>query len=251
VIEDRIAALDTELFKFVESQTDDNDRKSFLALHNAIAAQGQFSYLEIGSHLGGTLQTVLADPRCVRVVSIDPRPQWQPDDRPELDGWAYPDNTTERMLDLLRSVPGADLSKLETAEESTENLAPGRFARPDFCLVDGEHTRRAALRDARFCRAVMQGAGIVAFHDFNIIGPAILAFLREASRPHRAYLLRSTLFVVELGTGPTLLTDPNVRSQLHTAGWWIAANRLAADTALLTAHLAGREVKHRVRTKHL
>jgi hypothetical protein len=247
VIEDRIAALDTNLFDFVESQTDEDDRRSLLALHNGIASQGQFSYLEIGSHLGGTLQTVLSDPRCVRVVSIDPRPRWQPDDRPELGGWAYPDNSTERMLGLLEKVPGVDLSKLETVEESTENLPPGQFARPDLCFVDGEHTRRAALRDARFCRAVMHGAGIVAFHDFNIVRPAIHAFLREAPRPHRAYLLRSGVFVVELGTEPTLLTDANIRNQLHTPGVSLAANRFAADTALLTADLFYGRAKNRIK----
>ena len=245
MIEGRIAALDTNLFDFVESQTDNEDRKSFLAIHNRIATQGKFSYLEIGSHLGGTLQTVLADARCVRVVSIDPRPQWQPDDRPGLDRWEYPNNSTERMLELLQKVPYADLSKLETVEESTENVAPGRFARPDFCFIDGEHTHGAALRDARFCRAVMQGAGIIAFHDFGIICRAILAFLREVPRPHRAYPLRSDLFVVELGTEPTLLTDANVRGRLHRPGPWIAANRVAADTAFLAAYLLGREAKYR------
>ncbi len=242
MIEDRVAALDTQLFDFVESETSNDDRRSLLALHNGIATRGAFSYLEIGSHLGGTLQTVVADPRCVRIASIDPRPQWQPDDRPHLNGWEYPNNSTERMLELLQKVPDADLSKLETVEESTENIAPGRFARPDFCFIDGEHTHEAALRDARFCRAVMQGAGIIAFHDSNVIERAILAFLREASRPHRAYSLRSTVFVVELGTEPTLLTDVNVRGQLRHPCRWIAANRLTADTALLAAGILRRKV---------
>jgi hypothetical protein len=237
MIEDRIAALDTALFDFVESQTTRDDRKSFLALQNAIAARGEFSYLEIGSHLGGTLQTVLADTRCVRVVSIDPRPQWQADDRPDFDGCDYEGNSTERMLELLREVPGADLSKLETVEESTEHLAPGRFSRPDFCLIDGEHTHAAVLRDARFCRAIMQDAGVVAFHDFGVIGPAVLAFLRETSRPHRAYHMKSDVFVVELRTEPALLEDPNVRGQLQRPRAWIAANRMAAESALLTAQL--------------
>lgn len=89
---DRIAALDTQLFDHIESQTSEDDRKSLLAVHSSVAARTDpFSYLEIGSHLGGTLQVVIADPRCTRVVSIDPRPPWQPDDRPELNGWEYPD----------------------------------------------------------------------------------------------------------------------------------------------------------------
>src|SRR5439155_2441442 len=115
---DRVAALDTQLFAAVETETSESDRKSLLAVHNAVAAHNDlFSYLEIGSHLGGTLQVVIADPRCARVVSIDPRPRWVPDDRPGLPQFEYPDNSTERMLKLLQDVPGADLAKLETVEE--------------------------------------------------------------------------------------------------------------------------------------
>jgi Methyltransferase domain len=234
MIADRVAALDSQLFAHVESQTYDGDRKSLLAVHNAVAARTDgFSYLEVGSHLGGTLQAVIADPRCARVVSIDSRPQWQPDDRPGFTHFEYPDNSTERMLKLLQHVPGADLSKLETVEESTENLAPGRFARPDFCFIDAEHTHRAALRDARFCRTVMQGAGIIAFHDFEIIGPAILDLLRETPGPQRGYLLSFCVFVIELGAVPTLLDDPGVRSQLRPQRGWIMANRMSVQTWLL------------------
>jgi len=234
MIADRVAALDTQLFAHVESQTYDGDRKSLLAIHNAVAARTpRFSYLEIGSHLGGTLQAVLADPRCARVVSIDSRPQWQPDDRPGFTQFEYPDNSTERMLKSLQHVPGADLSKLQTLDESTENLPPGRFTRPDFCFIDAEHTYDAALRDARFCRTVMQGAGIIAFHDFEIIGPAIRDFLRETRSPQRGYLLSWCVFVVELGAGATLLDDPGVRSQLRPRRGWRIANRVGVHTWLL------------------
>src|SRR5580700_9906268 len=99
VFADRVAALDTDLFAHIESQTSDSDRKSLLAIHGAIAARaGGFVYLEIGSYLGGTLQVVIADPRCTRVISIDSRPQWSPDDRPGATRWEYTDNSTERML---------------------------------------------------------------------------------------------------------------------------------------------------------
>jgi hypothetical protein len=242
VFADQVAALDTQLFAHVESQTTDGDRKSLLAVHNAVAARSDlFSYLEIGSHLGGTLQAVIADPRCARVVSIDPRPQWAPDDRPGQTQFEYRDNSTERMLKLLQDVPGADLSKLETVEESTENIAPGRFARPDFCFIDGEHTYRAALRDARFCRTVMQGAGIIAFHDFQIIEQAVLDFLRETPRPQRGYSLDHSVFIVELGAMPTLLNDPGIRAQLHPRRGWIMANRVGVDTWILAADIRRRQ----------
>jgi hypothetical protein len=243
MIEARVAELDTHLFDFVGSQTTQDDRKSLLALHNALAVRGQFSYLEIGSHVGGTLQAVLADPRCVRVVSIDPRPSWQPDDRPHMDGCRYPDNSTERMLELLRKVPDCDLSKLDTLEESTDQIAPERLAPPDLCFIDGEHTYSAALRDARFCRTVMQGAGILVFHDRAVIGRAMLDFLRETPRPRCAYELRSMLFVVELGPGPSLLRDVNVRTQLTRPRWWMAADRVRGDATLLSATVLARRMR--------
>lgn len=252
MIEDRVAALDTGLFAHVESQTSEPDRRSLLALQNAIARDGGFSYLEIGSHLGGTLQPMVADPRCTRIVSIDPRPQWQPDDRTDLDGCDYPDNSTERMLGLLRGVPGADLSKLETIEESTENLPPDRFGRPNLCFIDGEHTYDAALRDARFCRAVIHGKGIIAFHDSHTVERAILTFLRETPRPHRAYSLKQSVFVVELGSCPSALPEANVRRQLYRPRQaWIVANRFGADTPLVAADIrvldAARPALHAIR----
>jgi hypothetical protein len=243
VFADRVAALDTQLFSHVESETGEADRRSLLAVHSAIATRSdRFSYLEIGSHLGGTLQVVIVDPRCTQVVSIDPRPQWQPDDRPGHSRFEYRDNSTERMLTLLRGVPGADLSKLETVEESTENVAPGRFLRPDFCFIDGEHTYAAALRDARFCRTVMQGAGVVAFHDFRIVERAVLDFLRETPRPRRGYLLTGSVFVVELGATPSLLSDPVVRAQL-TPRSRIMANLGRIDTWLLAADIRRRQLR--------
>lgn len=244
-IAERINNLDTGLLDYIESQTSIEDRKSLLALHDGVAATlGQFSYLEIGSHLGGTLQAVLADPRCKRVVSIDPRPQWQPDDRPDLDGWTYEGNSTERMISLLADVQDVDLSKLETVEASSEDLSPDDFAAPDFCFIDGEHTYRAALRDARFCRAVSQGRGVIAFHDFNIIPRAPLDFLRETGRPHRAYSLASCVFVVELGLVPTLLDRPGVRAQLRRpSSAWIAGNRLKGDALVTWLDISARELR--------
>ena len=244
MIADQIAGLDLSLFAHVESDTSDDDRKSLLAVHHAIASQyASFSFLEIGSHLGGTLQAVLADPRCRQIVSIDPRPASQPDDRPGRDHFEYPDNSTDRMLTMLKAVPEADFSKLETVEASTENLAPGRFERPDFCFIDGEHTYSAALRDARFCRTVMQGAGIIAFHDRWIIEPAICDFLRETPRPHRAYWLRSEVFVVELGI-VTVLSNPIVQSRLYRSRrGWLAVNRIAADRLLMIANGRRRQIR--------
>src|SRR5581483_6433047 len=177
---ERLSRLDESLFDAVESQTSVQDRRSLLALHGAVAdAAGSFVYLEIGSHRGGSLQVLVSDERCRKIVSIDPRPEWQPDDRPGIEGWAYSGNSTEEMLGLLAAVPGADVTKIETIELGTESIDPETVDRPDLCFVDGEHTQIAALRDAGFCHAALRGRGVIAFHDFWIVAPAVLRFLGE------------------------------------------------------------------------
>jgi hypothetical protein len=141
----------------------------------------------------------------------------------------YDDNSTQRMLALLARVPHGNLRKLQTIEASTENIAAGGLARADLSFIDGEHTRRAALRDARFCRAVMQGAGVVVFHDRHVIEPAVQDFLAETPGMLVAYPLRTSLLVVELGRGFALRGERSIRAQLAgpPAAVWVAAGRLA------------------------
>jgi hypothetical protein len=116
------------------------------------------------------------------------------------------------MLENLARLPGADLSKLATLERSTEDIQPDTLSeRPQLAFVDGEHTDQAALRDARFCAAAMQGAGCIAFHDAQIVYRAIGSFLEECEKrgqPFRAIPLPNAMFVVELGPSRLLATEP-------------------------------------------
>lgn len=201
--EQSLRSLDTGLFDHVPSQTSNDDRLSLLALHNACReVHGEFSYLEIGSHLGGSLQVLAVDTRCLSITSIDSRPERQPDVRGVFD---YPSNSTGRMLARLEAVPGADLGKLHTIDASTAELSPTELpSQPQLCLIDGEHTIEAALRDARFCRRAAAGRGAIAFHDRRLVRPAIELFLDELDEtPHEGYPLLGTVYVIELG--PTLL----------------------------------------------
>jgi methyltransferase family protein len=200
--EQALTALDTSLFGHVRSQTSELDRLSLLALHNACRdVHGQFSYLEVGSYVGGSLQVLVADPRCVSITSIDSRPASAPDVRGASD---YRGNTTARMLELLGSVPGADLTKVRTIEAETGAIAPDELEAPQLCLVDGEHTYEGVLGDARFCRRVVREQGAIAFHDRRLIRPAIERFLEEIRGvTHEGYALLGQIYVVELG--PTRL----------------------------------------------
>jgi hypothetical protein len=197
-----LAALDTSLFDTVRSQTSDRDRVSLLAVHSsAREVHGEFTYLEIGSHLGGSLQVLVVDRRCTAITSIDSRPEAAPDVRGVS---SYPGNTTARMLERLRLVPGADLSKLRTIEAEAPTLDPAELPAPQLCLIDGEHTHDAALADARFCRAVLRDQGVIVFHDRRLVRSAIESFLEELGQvPHEGYPLLGSVYVLELG--PTRL----------------------------------------------
>ncbi|HEX4108405.1 MAG TPA: class I SAM-dependent methyltransferase [Solirubrobacteraceae bacterium] len=214
----RIEALDTVVFAAIHSQTTQADRRSLLALHAAVArANGGFSYLEIGSHLGGSLQAVIQDHRCRQITSIDLRPQELADAR--LGTARYEGNSTARMLELLSRLPEPDLGKLTTIDASTSELDPDAVrSAPDWCFVDAEHTDEAVLRDARFCRRVLGSAGVIAFHDCKTTPAAIRDFLREAEHDFTyAVALPGSVFAVEFGDRAILRSPAVARAG---GGWW-------------------------------
>ena len=204
--------MNLELFDHIPSQTTINDKRALLALHEANRQRtgGNFVYLEIGSHLGGSLQALVLDPACSKIISIDPRPHKFADER-GLD-LTYHSNSPARMLELLGKIPGADVSKIETFESDTERLMPERISpQPDYCFVDGEHTDAAALRDARFCLKVVNPNGCIVFHDANVVYRGIDLFLAELAATgcaFRPYILPDAVFVIELGTCDMAETEP-------------------------------------------
>jgi hypothetical protein len=209
--EETLARLDPSLFGHIESQSTRLDQRSLLALHQVYHARGQaFVYLEIGSHLGGSLQALVRDPLCRQIISIDSRPKSQPDER-GMD-YDYPENSTARMLQLLGGIPGADLGKIHPLDASTENLKPNDISpTPEFCFIDGEHTDQAVLRDARFCLSVVKENGCIVFHDAGIIYRGLFNFVNElkaAKRSFRAYNLPDSIFVVELGPNGLAESEP-------------------------------------------
>ncbi len=206
----RIDALDTSLFE-IDAQLAQDDKRSLLALQSACRqAYGQYAYLEIGSHLGGSLQTHVRDPACISVTSIDPRPAHQPDERGI--SFDYVDNSTERMLENLRALPEADLEKVKTIENSSEELDPTLVSpAPQLAFVDGEHTDRATALDAQYCLAAMRGNGCIAFHDAQIVHRALKTLVEAweaAGVLVSAAALPDHVFVVEVGESRLLQTEP-------------------------------------------
>ncbi len=201
-IANRVSALDVDLFEAISSQTTEEDRRSFLAVQRLVAARlPEYTYLEIGSHLGGTIQPHLLDGRCRHIVSIDTRPFALPDERGVP--YFYPENSTERMLANLEALDPGARSKLTTFDCDASEIEPGAIAGSvDLMLIDGEHTNRAARSDFRFCRGVAATDAAIVFHDADLVYGAIAeacAGLDEEGARYRAFKLKDSVFCVLLG----------------------------------------------------
>ena len=212
--ETRLAALDTSLFRHVLSQMPEDDQMSLLAVQAAVRARHpQFVYLEIGSYMGGSLQPFVVDPRCQKIISIDPRLSEYRDTRGTH---PYAGNTTARMLEGLGKIPNADLRKIQSLEGGTDTIGPEAIQpAPHICLIDGEHTNEATLRDARFCLSVVDPNGCILFHDGHLIYASLDQFIKEmaqSGRSFRPYVLPETIFAIDLGAADYGEVEP-VRSR--------------------------------------
>jgi hypothetical protein len=200
--EDALLSQDLKLFEAIGSQTSPRDKRSMLACQAAVrAGADKYVYLEIGSHLGGSLQPYVLDPRCRRIYSIDKRPAAQPDERGE--DYVYTDNSTERMMRNLRSLSVEGATKITCIDaDSSEVPTASIDARPDLCFIDGEHTDRAVVRDFAFCRRVVSPNGAILFHDAHIVYLGLDEIVRMLEREgvrFRAYHLPDVMFVIEFG----------------------------------------------------
>jgi hypothetical protein len=204
-----LAALDLGLFNQIESQSTDADKRSFLAVQSAVRdLRPTYSYLEIGSYLGGSIQPYLRDPSCTHIFSIDKRPEKQPDAR-GVD-YRYLNNSTARMLENLKAVGPTD--KITTIDGSTYEIDPKAVSEPiDLCFIDGEHTDAAVLSDFKFCLGVLNETGAIMFHDASTTYNGIercIDHLGEKSLDFKAYSLPNIVFVIEIGDFPLHKSKP-------------------------------------------
>jgi hypothetical protein len=215
--ENKINELDVSLFDAIESQTTEDDRRSLLAVQRAVRSRGEYVYLEIGSHLGGTLQPYLVDPLCTKIYSIDARPKVVDDARGERQ--TYKDNSTDRMMRLLSEVFPEGVKKIKTIDASTENVDPGVIdLKPTLCFIDGEHTDRAVVADFDFCVRVTTTDRSVVFHDSDLVYRGVKQILRTLSAQgaeHEALKLGGSVFAIAFGDSP-LQTDGELRKMLRS-----------------------------------
>jgi hypothetical protein len=218
-IDERIETLDDSLFRAIRSETSPDDRLALLLLQRAVRRNGRYVYLEIGSHLGGTIQPHYADPRCGLVCSIDARPAAQPDERGRI--FAYPDNSTARMRRrLAEAFPGIDPSKLVAFDRDASEVRDGEIPeRAALCLIDGEHTDQAVRSDFEACLRLAGANAVVAFHDacyvFRGIGQC-QARLAAGAISFRGFLLPGTVYAICLREAAETMTErlaPHARNE--------------------------------------
>jgi hypothetical protein len=225
----RLEILDLSLFGGVPTQSSDTDRRSWLAVQRSVRNPCGYTYLEIGSHLGGSLQQHLIDPWCRQIISIDKRPVSQPDDRGMV--FHYAENSTARMLENLRQVAPDQVSKVICFDSDAKDVDPRAIPEPpDFCFIDGEHTCTAVLSDFEFCLSVCAQNAAICFHDDFINYDALesaLVMLRHRDIPFTALKLGGITFGIFL-RDCIAGNDPYLRGSSQDAVHWIRGRRLRA-----------------------
>jgi Methyltransferase domain len=205
---------DTSLF-LVPAELTEEDKRSLLSIHAAIHRQNKsFAYLEIGSYLGGSLQTFLLDELCHVVYSVDKRPGEVPDERGIR---SYQGVDTETMLDHLRPLYAESIGKLRCFDTDARDVDRSQIdPAPQLLFVDGEHTKEAAFDDFKFCLSVAARPCVIFFHDAHLVFEGIensLRYLDEQQVPYYAYNLPDFLCVIEVGRFG-LFKDEDVLSRL-------------------------------------
>jgi Methyltransferase domain len=227
-VAERVAIGDLSLFDALPAELTPADRGMLLALQSITAGRhSAYRYLEIGSHRGGSIQPHLLDRRCAEIISIDPRPASQPDERGNR--FHYQDNSTKRMIADLSVLEPGQIAKVRTFDMTAAGVAAtAQGIAANLIFVDGEHTDEAVQAD---CQAVLrlaaQGAMIV-FHDAPIVYMGLgdcLRVLRGANRHFTAFPLPDTLFVVVLDDA-----DPLARPEFAALRNQVGAAYLAGMT---------------------
>jgi len=168
----------------IKSQTSVSDKIFLLGAQRLIREHAApYSYLEIGSFLGGSLAPFLSDPQCSHVLSVDDRERQQPDSRGAT--FDYAGVTAQTMIDKLHE-HGFGTAKLETFDGSIDAL-PERAAKFDLAFIDGEHTDEGCFRDFLWTLPHLKPDALVLFHDSSLVFRAlklVALYLRKGGARH-------------------------------------------------------------------
>ena len=150
----------------IQSQTSWSDKACLLASMMLMPLYNQsYSYVEIGSYLGGSLTPFLMDPLCNLVLSIDDRGLQLPDERGAK--FDYTGVTNQTMIGNLKKHE-INTDKLQTFDGSVDIFRPtGQVF--DLAFIDGEHTDFGCFRDFLWLLPMMKPDSLVMFHDSTLI----------------------------------------------------------------------------------
>ena len=133
------------------------------------------------------------------------------------------------MVDNLRRLSVQEVGKLTCFDGDASAINRQAItAPPDFCFIDGEHTRAAVLSDFEWCLDVCAADAAICFHDDNVIHPALETIM---SRLHRqgisctARKLSGVTFGIFLRNCPAA-RDPYILSHSSDGAWWLRGRRL-------------------------
>jgi hypothetical protein len=146
------------------SQTSTHDKRVLLNLREILQVNPSYSYLEIGSYLGGSLTPFLSDPKCTAILSIDDRGRVQPDERGRT--FDYSHITHETMISTLED-HGLSVEKLKVFDGSISDYADAD-AKYDLLFIDGEHTDWACFRDFVYGTDDHPGVSHFNWHEIRI-----------------------------------------------------------------------------------
>jgi hypothetical protein len=222
---------DPAIFR-LPSETQLGDKRMLLACQNIVRRINQsYVYVEIGSYMGGTLVPHLLDARCSLVISIDKRPEQQPDERAVT--FDYTRSSTALMLERLEScLPFSALLKLETHDCDAIALPDKVYVTKfNLAFIDGEHTNRAAFQDFLSLWRFAAEDCVIVFHDANLITDALAnveAFLRYQGVKFESLVLPDVVFAVFIGKYARL-ANPLARHAADKEGFMRASKEALWD----------------------
>ena len=255
-MQELVKALDARVF-IVPTQTTEADRVSLLRLQNIVAdTYPGYRYLEIGSHLGGSIFPHLINSRCASIVSIDSRPTSQPDERGQVCG--YEDNSSATMIRVLSEAARENAAnKVRTIDRNAAEVSPadvGPGVR--LVLIDAEHTNRAAFRDFTRAFKMIEPDAIIAFHDSNLLVDAlwnIEEFLSFIGQPNWGFYLPDQVYAVAVGHVMDLATAALAHCCLNREKFYRSSKsslwRMIGERSNGAVEFAGRGIKTRLRSR--
>lgn len=154
----------------ITSQTSDQDKLILIKVSEIIGKKiKNYSYLEIGSFLGGSLTPFLLDKNCKKILSIDKRNQVVEDENHEQ--WSYENISEKTMLENFKKHK-ININKLIALNGDISHLKiKGKY---DLSFIDGIHTDKNVFSDFLNSLDYMRQDSIILFHDSHMIFNALI-----------------------------------------------------------------------------